>query len=53
MNDCNFCELCEKPTKRWNFPCRDEETGKMAEIEIVCKDCHDEWCLCNCPRGKK
>lgn len=47
-----FCELCDKPTKRWAFPCRDPEYGNLAEIEICCKDCHDEWCLCDCPRRK-
>ena len=47
-----FCELCEKQTKKWFFPCRDPETGRMAEVEIVCKECHDELCMCDCPRKK-
>jgi len=45
------CEICEKPTKKWNFACRDER-GMMAEAEIICKDCHDIWCMCSCPLTK-
>jgi len=46
------CALCSKTTKKWNFPCRDEETGQMAEIEYICKDCHDVWCCCSCKRTR-
>lgn len=48
----NLCEICEiKSTKKWNYPCRDE-CGMLAELEIVCNACHDEFSLCNCPRKK-
>lgn len=51
MPTCEICEVVE--TKKWNFPCRDKETGLMGEIEIVCKDCHDKWSLCDCIRTRK
>ena len=43
------CEICGNNTKKWDFPCRDEY-GRMAEAEIVCKDCHDKWSLCGCKK---
>ena len=47
-----ICEICEiKNTKKWNFPCRDED-GMLAEVEIVCKDCHDVFCCCPCKRTR-
>lgn len=46
-----ICEICDKQTKKWNFPCRDEH-GILDDVEIICKECHDGWCICNCPRKK-
>lgn len=44
------CEICGDSCDFIPFPCRDEDTGYLAEIIGCCVKCHDQWCLCNCKR---
>ena len=30
----------------------DDYTHNKENLRVLCKDCHDEWCNCPCPRTR-
>ena len=46
-----WCNICKVVCSTWKAPCWDEED--LADVYYACKECHDKFSCCDCPKTEE